>query len=496
MQKPMPPPSWQNILRERVSDAGFAEAVVGEKIREFVRMANDRYLHWQKLRFQPMPPGVDAETAWAAVGMSRSSQLVQLPLSFFRIGQHLHYWLPPQHHEWISLIDQKAGGYIGTRYRRSIPDDHERYLFNSLMEEAIASSQLEGATTTREVAKEMLRTGRRPHDNAERMILNNYKAILEIRDLKEDKLTPAMLCHLQDVLTEGTLKNPQAAGRFRLAEEEVSVVDVTTDEILYTPPPAATLEKRIEEVCDFANAKSKPFVHPIIKAMALHFALGFIHPFVDGNGRTARAVFYWYMLKNGYWLFEYLPISRIIVGAPAKYARAYLYTETDNGDLGYFNHYHLDVVIRSIKELHEYLEDQQRQLNEADKLLEQFTNLNYRQKALLQDALKHSGHKYTAREHEGKYRVSYNTARTDLIELHQLGLFTERRREKGGKERVYGAAPDLMKRLQKARHQSGGQSTKKGKSARSGASSHAKQRRHPEESSARQRTLFDLELFD
>ena len=41
----------------------------------------------------------------------------------------------------------------------------------------------------------------------------------------------------------------------------------------------------------FANAQSSPFVHPVVKAMALHFAIGFIHPFVDGNGRTARALF-------------------------------------------------------------------------------------------------------------------------------------------------------------------------------------------------------------
>lgn len=52
----------------------------------------------------------------------------------------------------------------------------------------------------------------------------------------------------------------------------------------------------------------------------LHFMLGYEHPFVDGNGRVARAMFDWAMLRNGYWLFEFISVSRIIRQAPAKYA--------------------------------------------------------------------------------------------------------------------------------------------------------------------------------
>ena len=57
--------------------------------------------------------------------------------------------------------------------------------------------------------------------------------------------------------------------------------------------------------------------------------LAFIHPFVDGNGRTARSLVYWYMMKKGYWLTEYLSISRIIYRNKAQYEKAFLYTEAD-----------------------------------------------------------------------------------------------------------------------------------------------------------------------
>jgi Fic family protein len=411
-------------------------------VTAFIRSANDRYLHWDKLRFQPLPAGITTSQAWAAVFLSRRMQRQGIPLTF-EGDKKLCYWIPPQHHEWISLIDQRAGGFIGSG-SEEVPDDNDRYLFNSLMEEAIASSRLEGASTTREVAKEMLRTNRRPRNKAEQMIVNNYKAILEIRDLKKEKLTPQLLCHLQEVLTDQTLDKPDAAGRFRRADEPICVEDATTGESIYDPPPASVVEDRIQELCAFANEKPVQFLHPVLKAIALHFTIGFIHPFVDGNGRTARAVFYWYMLKSGYWLFEYLPISRIIIGAPVKYSMAYLYTETDGGDLTYFNHYHLNVVIRAINELHAYLAQQQRLIEEGQALLEAYPQLNYRQRLVIQDALRHPNKYYTVREHEGEFRVTYNTARSDLIGLVGAGLLE---RIKPGKEAMYRAPRNLVARL-------------------------------------------------
>ena len=65
-----------------------------------------------------------------------------------------------------------------------------------------------------------------------------------------------------------------------------------------------------------------PFIHPVIKAIIIHFVISFLHPFVDGNGRTVRSFFYWYMLKKGYALTEFLSISRIIYANKVKYEKA------------------------------------------------------------------------------------------------------------------------------------------------------------------------------
>ena len=58
---------------------------------------------------------------------------------------------------------------------------------------------------------------------------------------------------------------------------------------------------------------------------------GYDHYFADGNGRIARTSFYWSMLHHGYWLAEYLAISKILRAAPGRYGDSYQYTE-DDGD--------------------------------------------------------------------------------------------------------------------------------------------------------------------
>ena len=114
-------------------------------------------------------------------------------------------------------------------------------------------------------------------------------------------------------------------------------------------------------MCSFANDRSSPgFMHPAIQSIILHFWLAYDHPFVDGNGRTARALFYWSMLHYGYWLFEYVSISQTIVRGSVQYGEAFLHTETDDNDLTYFIVYHLDVINRSIAELHRFIENRGR----------------------------------------------------------------------------------------------------------------------------------------
>ena len=208
-------------------------------------------------------------------------------------------------------FDMNFGGSWGSN--SIIPaENKEQYLISSLMEEAISSSQMEGAATTRKVAKEMLRKSLSPQDKSQQMIFNNYQTIRFITQNIHTPLSSELLQQIHVLMTEKTLENPADAGAYR-TNDEVVVEDAITHEVVHTPPSYKDIPSFIEDLCIFFNeSDSKVFIHPIIRGIIIHFMIAYMHPFVDGNGRTARALFYWYMLKSGYWLTEYLSISRVI----------------------------------------------------------------------------------------------------------------------------------------------------------------------------------------
>lgn len=413
-------------------------------------LAEDHYLHWDKLRRMRPPGGLSVEQWWLGIKWARSGELRSIPLTDPG-GKPFSYGVLDSMLRQLHYIDQRCSGEVAmdevvTSERRA----GRRFLVNSLMEEAIRSSQLEGATTSRREAKEMLRSGREPRDRSERMIANNYRALQFMREEMGRTLTPEAILDLHRIVTEGTLDDPGAAGRLqRPGERRVAVFDRDDGEPIHSPPPAEQLPERIRLLCDFANEGdgSERFVHPVIRAILLHFWLAYDHPFEDGNGRTARILFFWLMRARGYWLAEYLPISRFIRNAPAKYARAFVETETDEGDTTYFLIHQLDVIEKAIDDLHLYLQRKTAEVRDIERLLQDTVYLNGRQLALLTDAVRNPESSYSFESHAKSHRVSHETARSDLRGLEKRGLLVKRR---AGRQHRFEPAPNLPERLKES----------------------------------------------
>jgi Fic family protein len=214
------------------------------------------------------------------------------------------------------------------------------------------------------------------------------------------------------------------------------------------PPPAEELPERLKAMCDFANGESPDyFIHPVVRAIILHFWLAYDHPFVDGNGRTARALFYWAMLKNGFWLCEFISISQIILKAPVQYGMAFLHTETDENDLTYFIIHQTEVMRKAVKELHDYISRKTREVEESHGFIATLEWLTHRQQTILAHALRHPGSRYTVAEHRARHGIAYATARADLLKLAEHELLEKRT---VGKEFIFQAPVDLLKRLKTA----------------------------------------------
>ena len=405
-----------------------------------------KYRHWHDFRNLTPPDGLTVEHWWAGVKLQRSAILKPVGQFSDLNGDPFQYGRVDQLLERQHNLDQLMAGNIELANVPWTDEQQDRYIIRNFIEEAIASSQLEGASTTRKRAKEMLRHEQVPTTKAERMILNNYKGIGRIVEVAGEPMTPDLIRELHATLTVGTLDDPGAEGRFQTPDDERIVVG--RDESLepqYIPPPAEAIPNLIDGLCDFANEDTgESWMHPLVRALALHFMLAWIHPFEDGNGRAARALFYWSALRSDYWLMQYVSVSRVLLEAPGQYEASFLYTETDENDLTYFLLYHLDVIQRAATEVFEYAT---RQADESRRLrnLLRGLDLNHRQQALLGHSLLHWDALYTFYSHARSHQVVHMTARNDMVELAELGLLV--RAGKVGRAHAYSPAPDIHARI-------------------------------------------------
>ncbi len=289
--------------------------------------------------------------------------------------------------------------------------------------------------------------GRSPRDEGEQMSLNNYLAMDFLRQHAQADLSMEMLFELHSILTHRTLDAHQI-GQLRQPSDRIEVASLD-GVVVHTPPHADELETRMHRLLAFANHDDEGRdTHPFIKAVALHFMIGYDHPFVDGNGRTERALFYWSMARSGYWLTQYLTISSVIRQAPAQYVRAYAHSETDDIDITYFVYYNLQVMREAVSNLQSYLAGKSRDmerlwnvLSAADSML----FLNHRQVALLGHLLKNPDQTYVIASHQRSHNVTYQTARTDLIGLTEFGFLQASKR---GRKLVYRKSSEFESKLE------------------------------------------------
>lgn len=444
MKLPVSPPPLPTLLEQHGRALGDILSLrIGPEVQGV-------YEHWDHLRHLTPPDALSAEQWWLGVKLARRSLSRTLPLRE-KPGRSFSVVLSDSLQRRLFLVARDAAGALRGTDALPTDDARDRYLVRSLIEEAMTSSQLEGAATTTPVAKEMLESGRAPRDYGERMIVNNFQTMRELKRWVGKPLSPSTVFEIHRMLTDGTLADPGSAGRFRTAGEDIVVQD-EQGRVLHVPPPAAELQARLQALCDFANQgdQAGQFLHPVVRAILIHFMVGYDHPFVDGNGRTARALFYWSMLNAGFWMTEYLSISSVLRKAPAQYSRAYLETESDEGDTTYFVSHQLDVLLKAIDGVHAYIARKQHAHHEAETLLKPGSRLarklNHRQRALLLNAVRHPGKTFTIAVHQRTHGIAYGTARSDLLGLAGARLMKSYRQ---GKQLVFHAVDDLGDRLRR-----------------------------------------------
>lgn len=463
MRKPQQPPEGWNQLNSLHGEALLhILSLVPQSTHE------GKYLHWDEIRHRPAPHELTHEEWWYGLKFRRLALYKPLPLNDLQ-GNPFVFAIPEQALELLYEIGQAAGSVpefltrkeARNRFRSRNLSQHgvkpslHKHLVEggmassrtrNLMEEGIASSLIEGASTTRIIAKAMLRSERKPVTEGERMVLNNYQAMQFIIDQGKMDLTPEIVYQLHEIITRGTMDDPSASGRPRRGDETINIVDPSDNEVLHIPPPVEELPKRMEAMCKFANGETpEGFIHPLVRSIILHYWLAYDHPFKDGNGRCARVLFYWCMMRYDYWLCEFISISNVISRAPIQYARSFLNVQSDENDLTYFLLQQLLVVRKAIDELHDYLQRKAEQRRTFARKPELDSVFNERQIDLITQALRSPEARYDIRRHQLNYDVVHQTARTDLLGLVEKGLFIKK---KSGRTFYFYPTMDMEHRLE------------------------------------------------
>lgn len=395
-----------------------------------LKTENPAYLYWSDLKRKSwIPQELTPEEFWVLTKNYRGSRKRMTPLIHFENSLGFH-WSPPTHYDAIlHEIDLNMGGrLLGLD---TIPEKkRQKYISRSLVEESIASAQLEGAHTTRAAAEKMIREGRPPADLGQRMIYNNYRAMRRIeKELKNEKLTLDGLLDLHALLTTDTLDRPEQAGRLRTPDEKIEVSSAIDGRIAHIPPPVDFVGKELKRLIAWANDELdvKNFTHPLIKAIILHFWIGYLHPFADGNGRLARALFYWYLLRREYWAFAFIPVSTRIKKSPKQYVDAYIYSEQDDNDLTYFIDYNIRQIELARKDFTEWIQRKSGEADDYRRLSDVLPDMNDRQLQLVQYLLTHPGERTNVTAMTRLYSVTPATAVKDLKTLEERDYLRKRK---------------------------------------------------------------------
>lgn len=421
--------NWQSVLQKALIENTInIHEIVAEnsEIAAELKAANASYEYWDKARYTLLPENISPELFWSVVKFRRSglyAEKIKIGINSFK------YLINPEILKKLSFIEK-----FGIKTDLSLDEENE-YGADAKMEEAIASSRLEGADITGESAKEMLRTGADPETESEKMVVNNYKALTFAEKNTDKELSVEFIKQLY-----GAVMNADGGDIFRKDEQNARVVDIRDDAVLYEPPKSADIETLLLSLCDYINADTD--TNPVIKAAALHFLFAYIHPFADGNGRAARILFYWYALKKGLGAFKYLPVSKTLRLIPSLYAKAFLYTEIDENDLTYFINFSLDVLIEAANSFGDFLEKNEVPRKE-ELLIGAGTELNRRHISILNEFVKNRNAR-NIEYFKNKLGIVYETARKDMMYLTKKGLLSK---TKKSKEFFYSLSRKSLKKL-------------------------------------------------
>lgn len=374
-------------------------------IQQFI----DRYLPRKEI-IHRLPISQPISKVWPELQKERRAQAIALPL-------------PDQKGTafWFVLnqsIEQQCDKVAEMARRDAVFDSpvFEAMVEDAVIDEAVFSSMIEGAFTSREEAAKFIRNKKQPANKSEHMVKNNYDALTYALEHLDEPITEQTIIEIAKIVTRN-------AAEVTVEGYRTEPVYVTGREaVVYTPPVAEHVPEMMESLVRFIQSSE---LHPVIKACVAHFYFVYIHPFGDGNGRTARALSYMMLIQSGYEFFRYFSISNLVSDERGKYYRSMVNVEEDEGDMTYFIDFYSNMLSRSVIRMEVHLTHHVL-AGQRVKELQSSGLLNERQIAGVKWLLEGVGDSVTVDKWKKRYKVVQETARKDLMKLCDVGILEKK----------------------------------------------------------------------
>ncbi len=322
-------------------------------------------------------------------------------------------------------------------------------LKETLIEEGFYSSTIEGAHSTVKRAKTLALGKSKPKNKSEFMVLNNFKALLELEDKKEE-ITNDLIFKIHKITVGDTLEDDYNIGCYRTEPNEIINQN---GKVIFSP--IANIEKMnlmMNSLLEFL--KDDEFSRPlekIYKAIAFHFLFAYIHPFDDGNGRTVRILFTYLLKFYGYDMFYYISLSEIINRKKAKeYYQAFLDVERsdindkNSFDLTYFFYYMTNVMLEGLKLLKHRINTHLREDIIKNMAIKNNIDLTPRQEEIIKIlSNKNNTFMITSEELSKNFDVAVRTIQKDLKLLIDFDLIEKIKAPKNKKKNYFRLNIDL-----------------------------------------------------
>ena len=377
----------------------------------------NKYLNRQDIMYR-IAPKLNIDVFWEQLLAARKQFAVETPLPD-KLGKPFWFAYTPGIAKNIDYIDDIGKYHLFNMVQGALA---ESVILDAMLDEAFYSSVIEGAFSTKQRTAEMIAANSKPVNKSEQMIFNNYNALQFALENLDSPLNEDIVLSIYRIVTENTLETEDIVEKYRT--RAVYVWDASLNKAIYEAPSYEKVQLMMNDLLKFINNDADG-LHPVIKACILHMYFVYIHPFFDGNGRTARAVSYMYLLQKGYAFFKFFSISSIIREQKSRYYKAIKDTEDYDSDLTYFILYYTDMMINSINTvLNSFHKELSRKV--IKECLDRMDIvLSKRQTKTVNLLIKSDKNFTTIDEYAKKNKVVYETARTDLNQLVELGLFNK-----------------------------------------------------------------------